>query len=445
MTATGSETPRPPARTVLMVAYAYPPNGSPGALRAMKFARYLPELGWRPVVVTPRGGYAAITGLADEGEAAGARVVRTGDLGWALRRLAPVSTPSPSGVAAPQARARGGGRRAAILRAAQVNVVPDRNVGWYPFGASASAAAAREERPAVVFSSSPAITNHLVALRTASRFGLPFVADFRDPWTLSAAYAVPRWRRPVDAMIERRIVRGATRIVVTTEHDVELFARAYPWARERLRLVRNGFDPADFAGLGEPPAQGPFVLTHAGSFYGGGRDPDALFAAMASLRAQGVLSPATFRLRLVGHPEAAVRARVAAHGVGDLVEETGAVAYRDSLAALAASSAVLLLTHLHVSSIPVKFYDYLGVRRPILALTNPAFEVAELVRRSGAGAVIHLQDVEAIRGWLAEHVRAGPAPRVARGGADELTRQASARALAAVLDEAAAVSPAAAA
>jgi glycosyltransferase involved in cell wall biosynthesis len=421
-----------------MVAYSYPPNGSPGALRAVKFARYLPELGWRPVVVTPRGGYAAISGLSDEGQAAGARVVRTGDLGWALRRLAPVSTPSPSGAAPPQARARGGGRRAALLRAAQVNVVPDRNIGWYPFGVSAAAATAREERPAVVFSSSPAITNHLVALRTAARFGLPFVADFRDPWTLSAAYDMPRWRRPVDAAIERRIVRGAARIAVTTEHDVELFARAYPWAREKLRLVRNGFDPADFAGLPGPPAgDARFVLTHAGSFYGGGRDPDALFAAMASLRAQGVLTPANFLLRLVGHPEAAVRARVAEHGVADLVEETGAVAYPDSLAALAASSAVLLLTHLHLSSIPVKFYDYLGVRRPMLALTNPEFEVAALVRQSGAGTVIHLQDAEAIRAWLAERVGAGHPPSLT-GAAGGLTRQAAAQSLAAVLDEAAA-------
>lgn len=428
-----------------MVAYSYPPNGSPGALRAVKFARYLPELGWRPVVVTPRGGYAAISGLADEGAPAGARVVRTGDLGWALRRLAPVSTPSVSGAAPPQARSRDGGRRVALLRAAQLNVVPDRNVGWYPFGVAAAAAATREERPAVVLSSSPAITNHLVALRTAARFGLPFVADFRDPWTLSAAYDVPRWRRPVDALIERRIVRHATRIVVTTEHDVDLFARAYPWAREKLRLVRNGFDPADFAGLAGPPAaDAPFVLTHAGSFYGGGRDPDALFAAMAALRAQGVLTPANFRLRLVGNPEAAVRALMASHGVQDLVEETGAVAYPQSLAALAASSAVLLLTHLHVSSIPVKFYDYVGVRRPILALTNPEFEVASLVRRSGAGTVIHLGDVDGIRAWLAQHVAGGPNPQVAGDGARDLTRQASARALAAVLDEAAAPGAAAA-
>jgi glycosyltransferase involved in cell wall biosynthesis len=435
------EDPRAQPRTVLLVSYAYPPHGSPGALRAVKFARYLPASGWRTVVVAPREGYAAISGLQDEAEGAGARVVRTGDVGWLLRRLSPASGPGAETGGA----ARPASRRAALIKAMQHLAVPDRNMGWYPFAVSAAADAVRAERPSVIVSSSPAVTNHVVAMRTAARFGLPWVADFRDPWTLSTGYGAPGWRRSVDARIERGIMRRAARIVVTTEHDVELFARAYPWARAKLRLVRNGYDPADFAGLGAPPAAGgPFVLTHAGSFYGGGRDPDALFAAMAALRAQGVLTPQNFRLRLVGNPEAAVRARVAAHGVGDLVEETGAVPYRQALAQLAASSAVLLLTHVDWSSIPVKFYDYLGVRRPILALTNPAFELAELVRRCGAGTVIHVQDVDGIQAWLAECLATGAPPPAIGDGARELTRQAAAREMAAVLDEAAALGAAAA-
>jgi glycosyltransferase involved in cell wall biosynthesis len=448
MTAAQPHAVNPRPRTVLMVSYAYPPHGSPGALRTVKFARYLPESGWMPVVVAPRSGYSSsISGLTDEAEAAGARVVRTSDLGWVLRHLAPGATPStavsaartPS--AAPAARPGAGTRaRAALVRTLHRHVVPDRNIGWYPFAAAAAAQAARTERPAVVFSTSPSATNHLVGMRAAARLGVGWVADFRDPWTLSPAYDPPTWRRGVDRRIERGIVERATRIVVTTAHDVELFAAAYPFAREKLRVVRNGFDPADFAALPGPPARGPFTLTHAGSFYGGGRDPDALLAAMASLRSAGVLTPANFRLQLVGNPDAAVRARVQAHGVGELVEETGAVPYAQALERLASASVVLMLTHLDVSSVPVKFYDYLGVRRPILALTNPEFEVAGMVRESG-GTVLHAQDVEGIRAWLAERVAGGAPPAPAVNGTHERTRQMAARDLAAVLDEAAQAAP----
>jgi glycosyltransferase involved in cell wall biosynthesis len=438
MTAAASHAVPTSSRTVLIVTYAYPPHGSPGALRMVKFARYLLDAGWRPVVVAPEGGYSSvIDGLDDEALAAGARVVRTGDVGWVLRKLAPGVTPA-SGPAAPASSGPPGVAsriRAAAVRALHRHVVPDRNIGWYPFATAAASAAARRERPAVVLSSSPSATNHLVGMRMAARLGAGWVADFRDPWTLSPAYDPPAWRRGVDKGIERRIVQRADRVTVTTAHDAELFARAYPGAGEKVRVVRNGFDPADFAALPAPPAEGPFTLTHAGSFYGGGRDPDALFAAMAALRAGGVLTPANFRLQLVGKPEAAVRERMHAHGVAELVDEVGAVPYARALERLASASAVLLLTHLDVSSVPVKFYDYLGVRRPILALTEPSFEVAGMVRESG-GTVLHARDVEGIRAWLAERVSGEPLPPAAEG-AHARTRQQAARDLAAVLDEAA--------
>ncbi|MBI4492006.1 MAG: hypothetical protein HY690_04365, partial [Chloroflexi bacterium] len=38
--------------TVLFVAHSFPPVGGSGALRALKFTRYLPSFGWRPVVLT---------------------------------------------------------------------------------------------------------------------------------------------------------------------------------------------------------------------------------------------------------------------------------------------------------------------------------------------------------------------------------------------------------
>ena len=40
-------------KTVLGVAYYFPPGGGAGVQRTVKFVRYLPELGWRPVIVAP--------------------------------------------------------------------------------------------------------------------------------------------------------------------------------------------------------------------------------------------------------------------------------------------------------------------------------------------------------------------------------------------------------
>jgi hypothetical protein len=42
-------------KKVLMIAYRFPPMVAPGALRALKFAKYLPEYDWTPVVLNVSG------------------------------------------------------------------------------------------------------------------------------------------------------------------------------------------------------------------------------------------------------------------------------------------------------------------------------------------------------------------------------------------------------
>src|SRR5712664_991126 len=39
-------------RSCLLIAYYYPPGGGVGVQRALKFSKYLPEFGWRPIVLT---------------------------------------------------------------------------------------------------------------------------------------------------------------------------------------------------------------------------------------------------------------------------------------------------------------------------------------------------------------------------------------------------------
>lgn len=431
-------------RTVLLVSYAYPPNGSPGALRSSKLAKYLPEFGWNPVVLTPRTGFARVQGL-DEGELAHVRVVRTGELGGRLRnRMSTAVVPA----AAPPAigRATLSGRlKAAALRGVLALMIPDRNLPWLVPALRAGARAVRETRPTAIFSTSPCITGHLIAMILAGRFGLPWIAEFRDAWTTSELYSRPAWRAWIERRIERRIMKRAARVVTVSADDVERFHRAYPEWAHKVNLVRNGYDEVDFAGL---PRDVPerFTLVHAGSFYGGGRNPDPLFRAMAALRRDGVLTPERFELRLIGLPEAAVRTAAEERGVADLVRFTGHVPYRHALAEMTRASAVLLVTHAELSSLPVKFYDYLGARRPMLVLTQPQFELAGMVNELGVGTQLGVDDVAGVEAWLrgrlTEHAAGRPEPDLAGGAAAAFTRRAVARRVAELLDE---VAPAAAA
>jgi hypothetical protein len=233
-------------------------------------------------------------------------------------------------------------------------------------------------------------------------------------------------------------MKRAARVVTVSADDVERFRRAYPEWIHKVSLVRNGYDEVDFAGLPRGVSE-RFTLVHAGSFYGGGRNPDPLFRAMAALRRDGVLTPERFELRLIGLPEAAVRTAAEERGVADLVRFTGHVPYREALAEMTRASALLLVTHAELSSLPVKFYDYLGARRPMLVLTQPQFELAGMVNELGVGTQVGVDDAAGVEAWLrarlAEHAAGRPEQDLDGVAAAAFTRRAVARRVAELLDE----------
>src|ERR1035437_8019214 len=56
---------------VLFIAYYYPPLGGIGSQRSQKFAYYLPDHGWQPLVLTPEHGSYVLDTSPDTGESDG--------------------------------------------------------------------------------------------------------------------------------------------------------------------------------------------------------------------------------------------------------------------------------------------------------------------------------------------------------------------------------------
>lgn len=412
-------------KRVLMVSHCYPPMASPGALRSSKFARYLPEFGWSPVVLTPRGGYSRVMG-GDPGELPGVRVVRTPFLGG-IEKAAAGALRQPGGV------------RSAAVRALKAVVYPDRVGPWYPFAMAAGAKLMRGERFDALYSTSPSLINHVIAMHLSRMFGVPWVADFRDLFTQGPIYTGRGARARLDRRLERRILRYAGRVLSVSRHNVELFAEVLPEAAGKLHVVRNGYDPADLPAPAPPPP-GPFVLTYAGSFYGARRNPRGLFQALAALRDAGEASPETFRMEIIGDPEEVVVGMAEELGVQGLVHHVGRLPYGQTLERLAASRALCVITFTDEGSqgeMTTKLFEYMGVGRPILALTVPGSELGDVVAGAGAGAVLHPSDTPAIAAWLRARM-AEPAGAAAPDPAAlyPFTRRAQAGELAGHLDAA---------
>lgn len=374
-------------RKVLMVAWYFPPWGGAGVQRTQKHVKYLPQFGWQPVVLTgplPRGNRAAPSDptLMDE-------IADTTEVYRTVALLPPAVLPWRV--------------RHALVRWL---LVSDEQAGWYPFALAAASDLIRRGDIAALYTTSTPYTAHLVGLRLKERFGLPWVADFRDPWADNPAIRPPTpWHRRRIRRWEQQVIAAADRVTVVSEPMAWDLRRAYPQVDpQRFLPLPNGFDPDDFDGV-EPAGRRPgrMGIVYSGSFYGQ-RSAQPFLQALRNVLERGELPRAAVHVRLVGNVGQATLAQVAALGLEDVVEATGYLPHRRSIAYLLGADVLLLVVAAGPGSAGVltgKIFEYLAARRPILALAPPG-AAADLVRESRSGVVVDPDDGPAIERRLVE-------------------------------------------
>lgn len=397
-------------RRVLMVAYHFPPlAGSSGVQRTLRFVQHLPQFGWEPLVLSadPRA------------------YERTSE---DLLADVPASTVVRRAFALDTARhlSLGGRYVGAMAR-------PDRWVSWRFDAARVGMQMIRRYRPDAIWSTYPIATAHLIAAALQRRSGLPWVADFRDPMAQDGYPADPLTHAQFKT-IERETVHCACRSVFTTPSAAREYRRRYPAAAERITLLENGYDEETFvraeAGLQEsaPLEPGCITLLHSGIVYASERDPTQLMQALQLLASRGVLQPGRLKVRFRASAHDPQLCELADRfGVAAFVELLPPVGYREALAEMLRADLLLVMQASNCNEqIPAKVYEYMRSGRPVVALTDPAGDTADVLRRSGITAMAPLDDTQAIatllqavlegrrKGMLADAVAVSAASRLDR-------------------------------
>jgi hypothetical protein len=413
-------------RTALLIAYHFPPySGSSGIQRTLKFARYLPEFGWQPIVLST---------------SVGAYPSTSADL------LAQI----PPGVVVRRAFALDSGRHLAVRgRYLRFSALPDRWVSWWPTGVRAGLDLVRRHRPAVIFATYPIATAHLIGATLARLTGLPLVADYRDAMVVDD-FPEDRWVRRAYRAIESRVMRTVAAAVFTTPRSRQLYVERYPAvAQERLHCIRNGYDEPDFSSLpeaGPRPAGERLRLLHSGLLKLSERDPRPFLGALSDLIRDGALPADSLEVifRAPGDEEGH-RRLVADFGLEGVVLVRPPVPYAQALQEMAAADVLLTFQDAQCNHlVPAKLYEYIRVRRPVLALTDEGGETADLVREAGAGIVLDLTSRERIRAALPRflsQVLEGSAPVATISQVQKYSRRSQTGELAAILENVAATGP----
>ncbi|HEX6706125.1 MAG TPA: glycosyltransferase [Albitalea sp.] len=406
-------------KRVLMVAFHFPPaTGSSGIQRTLRFVQHLPSLGWEPVVVTAH---------------ARAHERTSPDL---LRDVPPGVKVVPAFALDTARHLALGGRYPGFLAR------PDRWQSWRYGGVAAGLSLMKRHRCDVIWSTYPIATAHVIGASLHRRTGVPWVADFRDPMAQDGYPADPvTWR--MFKAIEQGAVRDATRSVFTTPGAAQVYRERYPSVpKERFAVIENGYDEESFAGSdARAPAapNGKLTLVHSGVVYPSERDPTQLIQALALLKTEGVLRADSFCLRFrASEHDALIDELAKTHGVRDLVELERAVPYRDALAEMMRADGLVVMQATNCNAqIPAKIYEYLRAGRPVLGLTDPVGDTAQVLRRAGVSSIAPLDSAPAIAELLRRFVRRddGTAWTAGADAVRQVSRQARALELARLLDE----------
>lgn len=410
-------------RRVLIVAYYFPPIGGIGSIRLARFAELLPEFGWDPVVLAPRETpHASDPHLRFSEE----QVVRSHSIEISrLGRMLPgTRAATPSAAQAKRGVPRRRITRNAVRRAGLRLIFPDAQIGWYPGAVFAGLRRMRQGTFDAVYSSAFPMTGHLIGRTLSRRRRLPWVAEYRDPWSALLPPGSPHRHRA--EALERAIAKDAAALVMPSPTWATHFGDL--WGRD-IAVIPNGFD---LVNRPHPIAPARPTITYLGTYYPGRQSLVPLWESVARMRRDATSELP--RIRVIGELPPAGRAELQTSGIADLLEETGLVSHERAMRLLSSSTLLVASGEQHGGvlgrgTIAAKLFEYLGTPRPILYLGNPADDAARMLSAHAGCRVARHSDARAIDAALED----GLAGRSYDREVVDLTRQRGARELASVL------------
>ena len=277
---------------------------------------------------------------------------------------------------------------------------PKATLEWLPFGIRKGGQLSRSRKYDILISSALPFVGHLIGYFLKRRMRIPWVVDYGDP--LSFNPTTSSTKRLVGRYIERRILRRADGLIAAAEGMREDFLAHFPFLKGiSTRAIPSGI-PGEIDHVQAADFGDRFVISYAGRFYKGSREPYPFFRALQALiRDKEVRSRLSVLIAGSGEPaylEAARKLRIQ-----DSVQFLGRIPFQDVMSILKGSSVILYigdnLSYHHLQS---KIFEYAASGRPIIAIRQADTDLGvAFIEEKNLGRVVS-NDPENIARAIAE-------------------------------------------
>jgi glycosyltransferase involved in cell wall biosynthesis len=387
-------------KRVLIISYYWPPSGGAGVQRWLKFVKFLPKNGWTPVVYTPSNPeFPSIDTELEKEIPPECEVTQT-----PIRE--PYALYKKLMGAKKEDRINAGflnetgtaGRKEQLARWVRGNYfIPDARKFWIKPSVKYLQNYLAQNPVDLIITTGPPHSMHVIGLQLKKQLNLPWIADFRDPWTNIDFYQDLHLSDKADRkhhQLESAVLNNADTVLVIGQQMKKEFGEITDPLK--IHVVPNGFDPADFPKNQTVVPDPHFSLAHIGSF-SPARNVPVLWEALSELIKENEAFKANFRLKLIGKVDASVTQSLIDFGLEDHLERHPYLPHGEVLTHERSSSVLLLSVNDAPNAkgiVTGKVFEYFFAQRPILAIGPEDGDLAQLIRETETGQVVERRSKE---------------------------------------------------
>jgi glycosyltransferase involved in cell wall biosynthesis len=393
-------------KKVLIITYYWPPQGGSGVQRWLKFVKYLREFGVEPVVYTPENPEMMAVDKALETEIPGGVKVLKRKITepYTLYKIFTGKKEIKPGFINQKGGERKGSFKEGLSLFLRSNLfVPDPKMLWIGPSARYLKRYLKANPVDAIISTGPPHSMHLIAKRVSKSLSIPWIADFRDPWT--GMYNFKSLKNTaltsfIHKRMEKSVLRSAGSVVVVTNG---MKTEMENLGAKDVAVITNGFDEQDFSGT-DIILDNKFTISYTGLFFRD-RNPSYLWKVLGEMVTEDREFAGDLQIRLVGNIDSAIAGEVRSAGLENNLELHSYMSHNKVIDIQRQAQILLLSSGMEPESKSIltgKFFEYLAARRPILAFGYGDSDIAAALNETESGRLFEYGEVNGLSDWIKE-------------------------------------------
>ena len=388
-------------KKVLIITYYWIPSGGAGVQRWVKFAKYLRQYGWEPIIYTPKNPeYPSIDHSFEKDIPTDITVLKTPI--WepynVYRNLTGKKNQAINAGFISENKKQGWKDKLSIWIRGNF-LIPDPRRFWIKPSIRFLSDYLNENPVDAIITTGPPHSMHLIGMGLKKSFPLlPWVADFRDPWTNIDFYKDLNLTWLADKIhhkLEREVIQNADTVLVVSRGMEEEFA---PMKPKKLQVITNGYDESDVQ-VGTLALDGRFSISHIGTL-NAARNPRIVWKVLSEICAENVDFKKDLQIQLVGKVDFSVLEDIQSYGLQEQLLKIDYLSHSEAIAKQNTSQVLMLLINQSGNAKGIltgKFFEYLAAKRPILAVGPTDGDAAVVLNETGAGVIVDFADEQATK------------------------------------------------